>query len=88
MADPLEELLVDPETHERVLRATEAQLEAIRAQIADGTARRHDGGELPQTIDGAYLSRGGRWVYPDVDGFASFLIEERIELAEPVTLQA
>ena len=80
----LSELLADPETHEPVTRATEAQLAAIRAAIEAGAARRHDGGELPRAIAGAYLSNGGRWVYPDVHGLPSFVIEERLELDEPV----
>ena len=48
--------------------------------VAEKRARRHDGGELPDRIEGAYVSHGGRWVYPDAHGFASLLIEERIEL--------
>lgn len=80
----LDEVLVDPETHERVSRATEAQLEAIRRALEDGTAKRHGPGAPPAEVAGAYVSHGGRWVYPDVDGFPSLLVEDRLELDEPV----
>lgn len=75
---------VDPQTHRPVTRATDDQVERVRRAIRDGRARRHDGGALPDHIDGAYLSNEGRWVYPDTQGFPSFLIDERIELDEPV----
>jgi hypothetical protein len=80
----LDDVLVDPQTHEPVTRATEAQLEAIREAIRAGTARRHGGGALPERLEGAYLSHGGRWVYPDAEGFPSLLIEDRLELDAPV----
>lgn len=80
----LDEVLADPETHEPVTRATDAQLEAIRAALRDGGARRHDGGKLPDRIEGAYVSGDGRWVYPDAEGFPSLLIEDRLELDEPL----
>ena len=84
MPTALEDLLVDPETHERVRRATDVELAKINARIVEDAARRIGGHALPTQIDGAYLSHGDRWVYADVDGFASFLIEERIELDAPL----
>lgn len=80
----LDEALADPETHEAVTRATEAQLDAIRSAIRDQRARRAGGGDLPERVEGAYLSHGGRWVYPDAEGFPSLLIEDRIELDDAV----
>lgn len=79
----LDALLVDPETHEPLERASRDQLEKLAWALREGRAR-SKGGALPSRIDGAFLSHGGRWVYPDVDGLASLLIEERLELDEPL----
>lgn len=80
----LDELLVDPETHEKAERASEAQLESIRRVMAQGRAKKPAGGELPASLEGATLTHGGLWVYPDAHGFPSLLVEERIVLEEPV----
>ncbi|HJL16657.1 MAG TPA: hypothetical protein RMH99_13425 [Sandaracinaceae bacterium LLY-WYZ-13_1] len=80
----IDDVLADPETHEPVTRATDAQLEAIAAALRDGRAKRRDGGALPDRIEGAYLANEGRWVYPDAQGFPSLLVEDRLELDEPV----
>ncbi len=77
---PLDELLACPETHQPLRRATSDELAQITAAIRERRARRHDGGALPPSVDGAYLSGDGRWVYPDVDGLPSLLIDERLEL--------
>lgn len=83
--EDLEACLRDPETKEPVRRATDADLAKAHDAIARGRAKRHDGGELPKKIDGAYLSHGGRWLYADAaPGIPSFLIEERIELDDPL----
>lgn len=81
--EDLERVLRDPETKEPIARATDAQLAAVRDAIAKKRARRKDGGELPK-IEGGYVSHGGRWFYPDIEGIRSFLIEERIELDDPI----
>ena len=80
----LDEVLADPETHQPVTRASEERLDAIRAAIREGKARRHDGGALPDRVEGAYVSEDGRWVYPDAEGFPSLLIEDRLELDPPI----
>ncbi len=82
-ASLLDQLLVDPETHEPVTRATQDQLEALAWALREGRARRRRG-ELPHRVDGGYVSRDGRWVYPDAEGLPSLLLEERIELDEPI----
>jgi uncharacterized protein YbaR (Trm112 family) len=76
---PLDQLLACPETHQPLRRATSDELAQIAAAIRERRARRHDGGALPASIDGAYVSGDGRWVYPD-DGLPKLLIDERIEL--------
>jgi hypothetical protein len=82
----LDAMLRDPETREPMRRATQDELEAIAWAMREGRARRHDGGELPASIPGAYVSGGGRWVYADADGFPSLLVDERIELDEPLSV--
>ncbi len=84
MKDDLTDLLADPETHEPVRRATQDELEAIAWALREKRARVRGGGPLPGRIEGAYLSHAGRWVYPDVDGMPSLLVEERLELDEPL----
>ena len=80
VTEHLEPLLADPETHEPLRRASEDELTSIATAIRERRARRHDGGPLPSTIDGAYVSQDGRWFYPDADGLPSLLIDERVEL--------
>jgi hypothetical protein len=67
-----------------VHRASDAQIDALMCAIRDGKARRHNGGELPARVEGGFVSRGGRWFYPDVEGIPSFLVDDRIELTDPV----
>ncbi len=80
----LNEVLVDPETKEPLRLATDEERERVVRALRQGRARRHDGGEVSLAIEGAYVSHGGRWIYPVVEGLPSFLIEERIELDEPL----
>lgn len=80
----IHEVLVDPETKEPIRLATDEERERIVRALRQGRARRHDGGEVTLEVDAAYVSHGGRWVYPVVEGLPSFLIEERIELDQPL----
>lgn len=80
MSELFEEILVDPETHEKLSRATAAQLDALRAALAAGEARRRDGAAPPTSVDGAWITPDGKHAYVDVDGFPSLLAEERLEL--------
>lgn len=76
----LDEKLVDPETKEGLVRATGEQLEALRAAIASGGAKRPDGEPAPTEIEGAYLRRDRTVAYPVVNGIPCFLLEARLEL--------
>jgi len=81
-------LLADPETHEKVRPASDDEIERLRDAITSGRARRHDAGDLPDpsSFEGAFLSQGGRVAYLVFDGVPSFLIDDRIELDEPLCL--
>lgn len=81
---PLTELLADPETHEAVRRATQDELEKIAWALREKRARVRGGGEPPAHVTGAYVTHGGSWIYPDADGLPSLLVDERIELDEPL----
>ena len=80
----LVESLVCPETREPVAAASDAELEALRRAFSEGRARRRDGGELPATVEGAFLTADRRHAYLVVDGVPSFLVEERVELDQPL----
>jgi len=73
-------ILADPETHQPVTLATDAEIEGLKEAIRAGRARRKDGGAIPDQFDGAFLSQGGKVAYLVVDGIPNFLIDERLEL--------
>ncbi|HEX5661424.1 MAG TPA: hypothetical protein VFX59_29745 [Polyangiales bacterium] len=76
------ELLADPETHEPLALADEAQLTRLRAAIQDGRARRRGGQPVAGEFDGALLSQGQRVAYLIAGGIANLLIDERLELGQ------
>lgn len=86
MAAPIDsellEVLADPETHEPVALATDAQLSALRDALTAGKAKRHDGQALPASVEAALLSQGGKVAYLIADGIPNFLVDERLELDE------
>jgi uncharacterized protein YbaR (Trm112 family) len=73
-------LLVDPEDHGPLERATEAALEELRAAIAEGRARRRNGAPIG-AFEGAFLARGRSVAYLIEDGVPNFVIDERVEIA-------
>ncbi len=56
------EVLVDPETKEPLRVATDEERETVLRALRQGRARRHDGGEVSLTLEGAYVSHGGAWI--------------------------
>ena len=84
MSDLFAEILVDPETHERLTRATEAEIDALRAALEAGRARRRDGGDLPAAVEGAWITPDRKHAFVDVEGFPSLLAEERLVLDAPL----
>ncbi|MFW6052062.1 MAG: hypothetical protein ACODAU_12870 [Myxococcota bacterium] len=87
MRDFPEELLgslVDPDTHRPLRRATDRELERLRDRVRRGAARRRDGGDVPGSFEGAFLTEDGGAAYLVVEGIPSFLIDERLELDEPM----
>lgn len=76
------ELLADPETHEPLTLADEAQLARLRSAIQDGSARRRGGQPAQAQFDGALLSQGQRVAYLIAGGIPNLLIDERLELGQ------
>jgi uncharacterized protein YbaR (Trm112 family) len=81
LAPDLLELLADPETHEGLALASDAQLAALREALQAGKARRRDGRPVQSTFEGALLSQGGRVAYLIEGGIPNLLVDERLELA-------
>jgi uncharacterized protein YbaR (Trm112 family) len=74
-------LLADPETHEPLSLASEAELALLRQAIEQGLARRRDGKPAGLGFEAALLTRGRRVAYLVEDGIPNLLIDERIELS-------
>lgn len=77
-------LLVDPETHAPLSVLDATGLEALRARVADGTARRADGQAVPEFDAALVPTGGGRFVYLVVDGLPNLLIDDRLEVDAPI----
>ena len=73
-------LLADPETHEPLTLASDAELAALRREIEAGRARTRSGKVPSATLEAALLTPGKRTAYPVVDGIAALLLDDRIEL--------
>jgi uncharacterized protein YbaR (Trm112 family) len=73
------DLLADPETHEPLTLATDAQLSALRAAVSSGKARRRDGQSREVAFEGALLC-GRKFAYLIEGGIPNLLIDERLEL--------
>jgi uncharacterized protein YbaR (Trm112 family) len=84
LPDDLLQTLVDPLTREALRLATPEQLASLGRALARGTARRRGGGTSPQPLDGALVGADGRAAYPIVAGLPHLLVDERIELDEPL----
>lgn len=82
------EILVDPDTRGPVRLATEGELGKLKEAVGSGRARRHDGKEASDTFEAAFLCQGGAVAYVVEDGIPVFLIDERLDLAPPLELEA
>lgn len=80
LASDLIALLADPETHEALTLASDAELALLRQAIEQGAARRRDGKPPAAGFEGALLTQGRRVAYLVEGGIPNLLIEERLEL--------
>jgi uncharacterized protein YbaR (Trm112 family) len=83
-ANELLDLLADPETHEPLSLASEAELSALRAAVSAGKAKRRDGKPVNSEFEGALLTSQRRAAYLIEAGIPNLLLDERLELSEPV----
>lgn len=82
IAPDLLEILVCPETHQRLRLADAALLERLRGMQREGKLLNREGkafGELP---DGALVREDGLYAYAIVDQIPIMLVEEGIPLAQ------
>lgn len=75
------ELLADPETHEPLSLATEAELSALREAVAKGRATRRSGQPVTSEFEGALLSPSRKVAYVIDGGIPNLLIDDRLELS-------
>lgn len=74
-------LLADPETHEALALATDAELAGLRDAIQSGAARRRDGKAPSASFEAALLSQGRKVAYLVEEGIPNLLVDERLELS-------
>ena len=83
-AQPLLDLLADPETREPLSAASEAEVAALKSAVATGQARRRDGKPPSTSFEGALLSQGRKVAYTVEGGIPNLLVDERLELTTPL----
>jgi len=82
LSPELLDLLADPETHEPLKLASDAELTKLRAAVRDGKAVRRGDKPASEDFEGALLSQGGRVAYVIEAGIPNLLIDERLELQQ------
>lgn len=78
------DLLADPETHEALSLASSEELSALKQALREGRAKRRNGVQVSEELDGALLSQGRRVAYLIEGGIPNLLIDERVELDAPL----
>jgi len=76
------EILVCPETHQRVSLAPADLLARLQARQAAGELLNRAGGALKEPLTGALLREDGAIVYSILDGIPIMLIDEGIPLSQ------
>jgi uncharacterized protein YbaR (Trm112 family) len=74
-------MLVCPSTHQPLREATAAELAAVNAAVAAGTARNRGGVAVAGSLQGGLVPADGSVVYPIKDGIPILLVPEAIPLA-------
>jgi uncharacterized protein YbaR (Trm112 family) len=83
MRDDLLTILADPETRGPLTRASDDELQALRAALAAGTARRRDGAPAG-AFESAFLRADRRVAYLVEAGIPNFVVDEGVELDAPL----
>lgn len=74
------EMLVCPETRQRLRPATAQELEGLNARIRSGALRNRGGRAPEREFDGALVREDGKAAYPVDDGIPVMLVEESVAL--------
>ena len=81
MVDPeLLEILVCPETHQRVRQADAGLLDRLNQAIASGGVTNRGGQEVTDSVDGGLVREDDKILYPVREDIPIMLIDEAIEL--------
>lgn len=75
-------LLADPETHEPLALASEAELTRLREALRTGSLRRRSGQAVTDEPEAALLTPSRKVAYLIEAGIPNLLVDERVELAE------
>jgi uncharacterized protein YbaR (Trm112 family) len=71
-------MLVCPTTHQPLRAATEAELAAVNAAIAGGSAKSRGGVAVVAALVEGLVTEDGAWVYPIQDGIPILLAADAI----------
>lgn len=74
-------MLICPSTHEALREASAAELAAVAAAIAAGTARNRAGQAVAEPLDGGLVPSSGKVLYPIRSGIPILLSGEAILLS-------
>jgi uncharacterized protein YbaR (Trm112 family) len=77
------EILVCPETKEKVKPADAALLEAVNRAIAAGRLKNRGGEAVKDAVDGGLVRADGKFMYPIRNEIPVMLVEEAIPLPVP-----
>ena len=80
VANDLVDILVCPESKQKVRLATSAELAGINEKIRAGTLRNRGGDPVKTEMVEALIREDGRILYPVEDGIPVMLVEESVEL--------
>ena len=73
-------LLVCPESREKLSRADKAMIERINAAIKAGKVHDRAGKPVSKPLDGGLVRADGRYLYPVVDDIPDLLVDDSISL--------
>jgi len=72
--------LVCPSSKRPLREATPAELAAVNARVASGSARTRGGEVVQSPLPSALVVEGGEWIYPVREGIPILLTPEAIAL--------
>lgn len=82
IAPELLKILVCPETHQPVKKASSQRLEQLQARFQAGKLTNRKGEPVKEKFDGALVREDGAVAYLVIDSIPMMLIDEAIELQQ------